>query len=211
MEMNHGAIREILAVWASIMQENKERLIELDSVMGDGDLGLTMSDGFAAAAEAVRQSDEKDMGKLLYAAGKSMGSAVPSTMGTLMAAGLMSAGKSLKGKTEGGLDCLALMMRAYTDGIAKLGKAKQGEKTILDVLIPGSRELETAAQKGESVAQALRVAEKAAEEGLKVTTDMAAVHGRAAIRGEGSRGVQDPGATAGYLLFAGIAAWCSRK
>ncbi|WP_265331640.1 dihydroxyacetone kinase family protein [Enterococcus avium] len=65
-----------------IMTEKKEYLIELDSKVGDGDLGLTMSEGFKAAYEAIRSSKEKDLGKLLFIAGKAMSSAVPSTMGT---------------------------------------------------------------------------------------------------------------------------------
>ena len=35
--------------WAVIMADNRNWLIELDSVVGDSDLGLTMSDGFRAA------------------------------------------------------------------------------------------------------------------------------------------------------------------
>ena len=66
------------------MAANKQRLIELDGAVGDSDLGLTMTDGFRAAFDAVKDNPETDMGKLAYFAGKAMGSAVPSTMGTLM-------------------------------------------------------------------------------------------------------------------------------
>ena len=76
-------------------------LINLDSIVGDGDLGLTMSDGFVAAYKAVAESEETDAGRILYNAGKAMSTAVPSTMGTLMASGLMQAGKVLKGKKIG--------------------------------------------------------------------------------------------------------------
>ena len=83
------------------MCENKDYLIELDSVVGDGDLGLTMSDGFLAAYNAVKDFEENDIGKLLYSSGKAMSTAVPSTMGTLMASGLTHAGNILK---EAGTD-----------------------------------------------------------------------------------------------------------
>lgn len=78
---------------------SKETLIEMDSIVGDGDLGLTMSDGFRSAYHAVSRSDETDIGKFFYLAGKTMSSAVPSTMGTLMASGLIEVGKTFKGKT----------------------------------------------------------------------------------------------------------------
>ena len=51
--MNAAELKGLLAAWAALMNEKKEWLIELDSVVGDSDLGLTMSDGFAAAAERV--------------------------------------------------------------------------------------------------------------------------------------------------------------
>ena len=98
--MNSSYIVKMLAEISTIMNENKDRLIELDSVVGDGDLGLTMTKGFAAASEFAAGSDETDAGKMLYGAGKAMSSAAPSTMGTLMSIGLMQGGKVLKGKTE---------------------------------------------------------------------------------------------------------------
>ena len=90
-------IKRLISIWAAITEEKRDYLITLDSVVGDGDLGLTMSDGFRAAKNAAYGSDEADIGKLLYFSGKAMSEAVPSTMGTLMASGLMQAGKALKG------------------------------------------------------------------------------------------------------------------
>ena len=98
--MNAEYLVSFLREAKDIMAENREYLINLDSVVGDGDLGLTMSDGFLAAYEAVAEKGETDAGRLLYQAGKAMSTAVPSTMGTLMASGLMQAGKALKGNTE---------------------------------------------------------------------------------------------------------------
>ena len=46
--MNSSYIVKMLAEISTIMNENKDRLIELDSVVGDGDLGLTMTKGFTA-------------------------------------------------------------------------------------------------------------------------------------------------------------------
>ena len=48
--MNADDFRALTECWARVMEENRDRLIELDSVVGDSDLGLTMSDGFRAAA-----------------------------------------------------------------------------------------------------------------------------------------------------------------
>lgn len=184
-----------------IMNENKEYLIDLDSVVGDGDLGLTMGDGFKAAYEAVKDGAETDAGKLLYQSGKAMSVAVPSTMGTLMASGLMQAGKVLKGKTE--LDNLDLVtvFQAYLDGVANRGKAKVGDKTFLDGLDPAVTALRESISSGKSLKEAAKQAAAAAEKGFENTTTMVAVHGRAATRGEASRSLKDPGAAVAMLLM----------
>ena len=43
--MDCNYLKRLLACIAEVMQENRENLIQLDSIVGDGDLGLTMSDG----------------------------------------------------------------------------------------------------------------------------------------------------------------------
>lgn len=184
-----------------IMCENRDYLIELDSVVGDGDLGLTMSDGFAAAYQAVLNSEETDCGKLLYNAGKSMSTAVPSTMGTLMASGLMQAGKKLKGKEELTPMAVSDLFEAYLEGVANRGKAKLGEKTFLDGLAPAVTALKEALLAGTTLKEASMKASKAAEEGFHQTTTMLAVHGRAATRGEASRTLEDPGAAVALLIM----------
>ncbi|MCD2493385.1 dihydroxyacetone kinase subunit DhaK [Lacrimispora sp. NSJ-141] len=184
-----------------IMADKKDYLIDLDSVVGDGDLGLTMSDGFAAAYKAVHGSGETDSGKLLYAAGKAMSIAVPSTMGTLMASGLMQAGKRLRGKTDLGLAEYVELFEGYTEGVMNLGKAKVGDKTFLDGIVPAVEAMKAAKDAGKNVKEAAHDAREAAEKGFKATTSMVAVHGRAATRGEASRSLQDPGAAVAMLIM----------
>jgi dihydroxyacetone kinase-like protein len=203
--MNSIDLKKFLRELRNIMSQNKDYLIELDSVVGDGDLGLTMEGGFSAAYEAVAGNNEMDLGKLLYAAGKAMGNAVPSTMGTLMAAGFMNAGKVLKGKTElSNEDCVALF-RGYMEGVANLGKAKVGEKTFLDGIAPAVAAMEGAVREGDSREIFAEKAEQAAKKGVENTTTMQALHGRAAIRGIASISLVDPGATVAAFMFEAFA------
>lgn len=186
---------------AKIMNENREYLIALDSVVGDGDLGLTMGDGYQAAYESIKDIDEKDAGKLLYNAGKAMSIKVPSTMGTLMASGFMQAGKALKGKTELSDSDMVTLFASYEEGVQKRGKAEIGEKTFLDGIHPAVEALKKAIEGGESLSTASSKAAEAAEDGFKHTTQMIAKHGRAATRGEASRSLEDPGAAVAKLLL----------
>ncbi len=187
---------------ADVMQREKENLIAMDSVVGDGDLGLTMSDGFAAAYNTVKGNQENDLGKLIYFGGKAMSTAVPSTMGTLMASGLMQAGKALRGKSELAVNDEIAFFKAYEEGVAHRGKAKIGEKTFLDGFHPGVEKLENEIRNGSDLKNASIEAEKAAESGYENTGTMIAIHGRAATRGENSRSLKDPGAYVAKLIFS---------
>lgn len=194
-------IKSLLNCFAEVMQENREFLIEQDSVVGDGDLGLTMSDGFQAAAEAVRKSDETDAGKLLYMAGKAMSVAVPSTMGTLMASGFMQAGKALKGVCELDLNHIAQFFQAYEAGVMHRGKANINEKTFLDGIDPAVQSMRSSLKNHESLESFAQKAYEAACAGYENTATMLAVHGRAATRGEMSHSLKDPGACVAMLMM----------
>ena len=192
--MNVGKLKKLLSVWAILMTEKKDWLIELDSVVGDSDLGLTMSDGFTAAAAAATDYDAADVGRLAYQAGKAMATAVPSTMGTLMASGLMNAGKRLKGQEEA---ADAIFFEAYFEGVQNRGKAQPGEKTFLDGLAPAVQALKD----GKTPQETAEIAWDA----FQNTKGMLAKHGRMAIRGEASRELLDPGAAVAALLMKGYA------
>ena len=160
--MNADDFRALTECWARVMEENRDRLIELDSVVGDSDLGLTMSDGFRAAANAVKGGAETDVGKVAYQAGRAMASAVPSTMGTLMASGLMNAGKVLKGMEQLTPAQEAQLFEAYLEGVKNRGKAEVGDKTFLDGLAPAVQALGQAAQAGPIGAKEAQAAADAA-------------------------------------------------
>lgn len=207
--MNSMEFKGLLKEWADVMMENKDYLIELDGVVGDSDLGLTMSDGFKAAYETAKDNDETDIGKLFYTSGKAMSQAVPSTMGTLMASGLMQIGKAMKGKTEADNNAICNMFTAYVEGVQNRGKAKVGDKTFLDGFVPGLDALKESVEAGEELKIASGKAYEAAKAGFQNTTTMVAVHGRAATRGEKSRELLDPGAAVAMLLYKGFMQFCA--
>ncbi len=209
--MKADDFKALLAYWADVMKENRDYLIDLDSVMGDGDLGLTMSDGFKAASEAVRDCDEPDIGKLAYLAGKAMSTAVPSTMGTLMAAGFMAAGRALKGIVELDIGGTATFFEAYLEGVKNRGKAEIGDKTFLDGMYPAAMQLKNDAAAGTDLTEAALKAAGVAHEAFLLTKGMLAKHGRAAARGEKSRELLDPGAAVADLIMKGYADFITKR
>ncbi|WP_324716558.1 dihydroxyacetone kinase subunit DhaL [Carboxydochorda subterranea] len=204
-------VKNILATLALLMEQKKDELGQLDQAMGDGDLGLTMSKGFRAVADAVAGMQETDVGQLLGKAGMVMASTAPSTMGTLVGTGFMRGAKAVMGKQEVSLADVAAIMGAFVEGIVARGKAKPGDKTILDSLHPAAEAVKEAARSGQTLAEGLAAGYRAAQEGLEATKRMVAQHGKAACFQEQTLGKPDPGATVGMLLMKVLAEYTSQR
>lgn len=200
--MDVHMLRIAMAEISDTMAVNRQHLIELDQRNGDGDLGISMSEGFAAASAFVNESSETDLGKLIIGASKVFNEAAPSSLGTIMSLWMMGMARVLKGHQTADA---ALLGEALVAGVAKImerANSKPGEKTVLDALDPAARALCDNAYKG--MLAALEAALKAAKEGSDSTAAMKAVHGRAAYYGEKTIGLIDGGSVAGMLVFEAI-------
>jgi dihydroxyacetone kinase-like protein len=193
-------VLELLARLRALMDARKDFLIELDGKVGDSDLGLTMSKGFTAAAAAVAGAADPP-GKLLLRAGMALAKAAPSTMGTLMATGFMRGGKAVEGVEALGTPELLRFWEAFAAGIVERGKARPGDKTVVDALVPAVEALRQAAASGAALPAALRAAAEAADAGVEATKQLVAQHGKAAAFQEKSRGLPDAGATVAALVL----------
>ncbi len=197
-------IKIVLRELKASMEKNQDLLAELDGVMGDGDLGLTMTRAFTAAAEEAERSDEVLPGKLLMRLGAVIAKAAPSTMGTLVATGFMRGGKALDAATQIGSAELALFFDAFVKGIMERGKSAPGNKTIIDTLYPAARALLAVSSVSGPLPDAIGRAFVAACQGLEDSKQMKAQHGRAAYYRDASIGRQDGGATVGLLIVEGF-------
>lgn len=190
----------LFAALEKTFSEQREFLIALDGKVGDSDLGITMSKSFAAAHAAVAAATDGSVGKLFSKAGLSIAKAAPSTMGTLTATGFMRGGKAVDAAATIGTGEMAAFWRAYRDGVQERGKAKVGDKTVLDVLDPVAVSLEAAAAGGQPLDAALAEASDVAAKALEATKLLVAQHGKAAAFQEKSRGLQDAGATVAVFI-----------
>ena len=197
-------MKRLFAGFKKTALEHREELIRLDSVAGDGDLGITMADGFTAVDRLLSAHTLSDVGELFYAAGKHFSVAAPSSLGTLISFGFIGAGKALRGKSEISYAEFADAMEAFEEAVASLGGAKVGDKTFLDGFDPAVRVLKSASA-AQEVRQLLPEAAAAAKRGAEQATDLVAKFGRISFRGEGSRGIVDPGSVFASLLVETMA------
>ena len=196
---------------AQVMAEQARTLCEMDARMGDGDLGLTMKRGFAALPEALRASDEPDLGKRIAAAAIKMAGIAPSTMGTLMASGLMRGGMALTGTAEIGPTELSVFLTAFAEGIAKRGKCARGERTVLDAVGPAADRAAALLLKtpGAALPAVAGAALEGARCGVESTKVMVPKYGKAAVFAGQTDGVPDQGAYAGLCFLEGLSRWIS--
>lgn len=203
-KIDKASLKNILGGISNVMNEEKGYLIELDGAMGDGDLGITMTTGFKTVYEEIDNISSDDLGTILMKLGVKMNSVAPSTMGTLISTCFLKSAKEVKDKTEIDLSDIARMGRASVNGVMERGKAKVGQKTMLDSLNPAVEALEKAAEENLGFKEAFERAYEAAKDGVENTKTIQSVHGRAAYYGEKSLGHPDSGAVAVMFIFKGI-------
>lgn len=202
--MNRESLVGVLKQISDSMTANCDMLVELDQKNGDGDLGISMSNGFGAAYAAVEKSEECDLGKLLRKCSIELNENSPSTLGTVISIGIMGMAKELKGCTESDLVHLSIAFDRGLEDIMARANSKPGEKTILDAFCPAVQALKSMIGTNDWVA-ALHAAAEAAACGSENTRKMRAVHGRAAYYGDNSIGMIDGGSVAGKLIFEAMA------
>ncbi len=196
---------DIIEIFKSIhrvMCENKEYLIELDSKAGDGDLGISMCQGFGGIVDDLSKIDVKSLEpkKILIKAAMSLNEYSPSSLGTILSIAIMSGAKTISDDDiEASLSFIKFVQGGY-DGICARAGSKRGEKTILDS-IAGALDKLSEYTEGLSIKKTTKMAADGAYEGMEKTIGMKAVHGRAAYYGEKSIGFVDGGATVGMLIF----------
>jgi dihydroxyacetone kinase len=191
------------------MTENRDYLIELDQQNGDGDLGISMSDGFKAIADYLRTAEEADLGKLFFQMSKTFNDKAPSSLGTILSFGMMGMARALKGKETADLTELTAAFRQGVELIMEKAGSKPGEKTVLDSLCPAVEALQEHCEEGDQE-KAFAAAAAAAAKGSEDTRQMMPKHGRAAYYGEKSLGILDGGSVVGRLIFEAISQSCGR-
>jgi dihydroxyacetone kinase-like protein len=203
--INSGNIAGLFDAFHATFQDKRDELIALDAKVGDSDLGITMNSAFEAASNTISGMANEPLSKQFKMAGAAMAKAAPSTMGTLTATGFMRGGKAIDDADAIGTLEMAVFWRAYTDGIAERGKARLGDKTVLDVLEPIATSLESSAAGNASLVEAVVAASNAAQAALETTKGLVAQHGKAAAFAEKSKGLQDAGGTVAFLLIETVA------
>jgi dihydroxyacetone kinase phosphoprotein-dependent L subunit len=183
------------------MMASKDKLSELDAIIGDGDLGVTVTLGFTAVKKSVQAGGYVDMQALLSGCGMAFADNAASTFGALMSTMFTRAGRAVKGKDQIGPAEAAAMLQSAVEGVEQRGKAHLGDKTMLDALIPAREALNKAAAEGKKLPDCMGAALEAARIGAEETKKLRSKAGRSEWMGDRTIGVKDAGAAAIVLLL----------
>ncbi|MBC8161740.1 MAG: dihydroxyacetone kinase subunit L [Roseiflexaceae bacterium] len=185
---------------AARLKQHRDELTQLDSAIGDADHGANLDRGFTAVLAKLPSVADKDIGTILKTTGMTLVSTVGGASGPLYGTAYMRAGTALVDRFEMNEHDLVLALEAALEGIQARGKAKRGEKTMIDAIAPGIDALKAALAAGSEPREAIRLGLAAVEGGVQDTIPLLATKGRASYLGERSIGHQDPGATSALFM-----------
>ena len=195
------AVKRAALSAADALARAESRLTELDSIAGDGDLGLSMTRG-AAAIRALPETAWATPAIALTQMSSVLSRAIAGSSGPFYATALLRAARNLPDDPVA--DDWAAAFAAAVSSIGELGGANPGDRTMLDALLPAANTLASGLAGGTAPREAWAHAVQAARVGAAATARMHPRLGRAAYLGERVLGTPDAGAEAVVIWLAAI-------
>ena len=201
--------KSLLSAAARAVIANKDRLTKADQAIGDGDHGVGMARGFAAVEQATAK-EVRTMQELFRDCGQALMMASGGASGIVFGTMFLGAANGLKG---GVFDAQALVL-ALEGGLKAVqdrGKAKIGDKTMVDALAPAAEAARKALAGSGAIEEVAAAAAKAAADGVEATRGLVAKIGKAKGLGDRTVGSIDPGALTTSILLDSIAETLRRR
>lgn len=199
-------LRTILSAAAAKVESHIEYLNQLDSATGDGDHGTAIVAAMRAAAESAKTADG-GLAETLTTIGWGIMGAASGSTSTLTGSFYsgMADGLSDTSATELDTDGVIALFEAGCANVQKSSRAKVGDKTLMDAMLPAITAMVDKRGTGASLKEVFMAAAEAATAGAESTKSLVAKHGRAKNLGERSVGHIDAGATSLALIFQAFA------
>ena len=205
--MNTLSVSKLTTMMKNVSKEiidNEPYLTEIDTIIGDGDHGTGMKRGFATVLKMLNNSEFETVADLFKAIGieliKSMGGASGVIFGTMFIGGI----RGIEGKKEITVKDLATYFEEGCISIQKRGKAKEGQKTMLDAYFPAVRAMNKTAEETEDMKIFFENAYKGSLEGVENTKQFVSQVGRSKNFKDLTVGHPDPGAVSTSLIFKAL-------
>ena len=200
--MNSESIFNLLNQIKISIDSHKEEIEKLDQEIGDGDHIFNIQRGIKESLNLKDELKDKNPEEIFKKIGMKIMTTVGGSSGALFATLLIGMSKKYNNELSDQKN-IANMFAEGVEAMKKRGKADIGEKTMLDVLIPVSQEMNKLSEEQDLKLIAKKIKETA-EKGMLATKDLIATKGRASFLGERAIGHIDPGARSSQLAIEAI-------
>ena len=200
--MNSESIFDSLNQIKISIDSHKEEIEKLDQEIGDGDHIFNIQRGIKESLNLKDELKDKNPEEIFKKIGMKIMTTVGGSSGALFATLLIGMSKKYNNELSDQKN-IANMFAEGVEAMKKRGKADIGEKTMLDVLIPVSQEMNKLSEEQDLKLIAKKIKETA-EKGMLATKDLIATKGRASFLGERAIGHIDPGARSSQLAIEAI-------
>ena len=201
--------KEMFIFVADKMMESKDVLTQADKAIGDGDHGVGMARGFEAVRQKLETQSFAGIGELFKSIGTTLMMSIGGAAGAVFGTFFRGAGKNTDDQSELGNQTLALALQDGLQAVKDRGKAKPGDKTMVDALEPAA--VKSAELGAVPLDVALMDISEAARQGMEKTKEMVATLGKAKPLGTRSLGHADPGSLSIFLIFKYMQEFVSEK
>ena len=200
--MNSENIFDSLSRIKISIDSHKEEIEKLDQEIGDGDHIFNIQRGIKESLNLKDELKDQNPEEIFKKIGMKIMTTVGGSSGALFATLLIGMSKKYNNELSDQKN-IANMFAEGVDAMKKRGKADIGEKTMLDVLIPVSQEMNKLSEEQDLKLIAKKIKETA-EKGMLATKDLIATKGRSSFLGERAKGHIDPGARSSQLAIEAI-------
>ena len=200
--MNSEKIFNAISQIKISIDQHKDEIEKLDQEIGDGDHIFNIQRGIKESLDLKDELSGQAPNEVLKKIGIKIMTTVGGASGALFATLLMGMSKKYNSELSDQKN-IAEMITEGVEAMKKRGKADLGEKTMLDVLIPVSKELQKLSDQ-ENLKHIAEKIKESAEKGMLSTKNLIATKGRASFLGERAKGHIDPGARSSQLAIEAI-------
>lgn len=206
--LNTDMFADALRHVCDLVIASEPKLTELDNIVGDGDHGDGMRDGFTELKAVLDSGITFDnLHELTRTTGmalvKSMGGASGVIFGTMFIGGhdaLVAEDGTFLNKLD--TDGIRRFFRFSAEAISRRGRAKANDRTMLDALLHAADAMEQC--RTDDVVQLLKAGWEGACRGAEATRQMLPHLGRSKNFRTHVLGYPDPGAVSTSIIFQGL-------
>ena len=192
MTFSDADARKRIETGCNAVIKEEPRITEYDTVVGDGDCGYTLRDGSTKVLQFIEGKDLANLPETVAALVSDLEVSMGGTSGALYCIYLTALAASLASESS-----IPKALKAALEEMYKYTRARLGDRTMMDALIPYIEELNSSGDTKQALAKA--------KEGVEGTKKMEATLGRSAYLDESATlGVPDRGAYGLYILLEGL-------